>query len=69
MTNITEKKKLHTKLKREQELHEHILRVVSNNKFFTSFLKEAEKLFGDLDSILSARKERVFLQKKSKISY
>ena len=52
MSNITEKKKLRTRLKAEQELHENILKIISNNKFFSSFLREAESLFNALDDLL-----------------
>ena len=57
MTNTTEKKKMRAELKAEQELHEHILKIISNNKFFTSFYQGAEKMFCNLDNILSTEAE------------
>ena len=65
MTNVTEKKKLYNKLKTEQELHEHILKIVSNNKFFGSFLREAENLFQTLDDVTSPASQERTTQAKS----
>ena len=52
MTDVTEEKSLNARLAKEQGVHERVLKIVSNNKFFGSFLSEAESLMRCLDDII-----------------